>query len=96
MTFISNLIKLNYSDEKLSILVEEYIARQKKEFTFKGVCAYILYWAMEDEMAARGTLYATNELQQADLDRISRILEKIVKDGRISKVSVENNRFVKQ
>ena len=56
MTFISNLIKLNYSDEKLSILVEEYIARQKKEFTFKGVCAYILYWAMEDEMAARGTL----------------------------------------
>ena len=96
MTFISNLIKLNYSDEKLSILVEEYIARQKKEFTFKGVCAYILYWAMEDEMAARGTPYEANELQQADLDRIGRILEKIIKDGRISKVSVENNRFVKQ
>ena len=96
MNFTTNSIKLEYSDEKLSILVEEYIARQKKEFTFKGVCAYILYWAMEDEMAAKGTLYETNELQQADLDRIDRILEKIVKDGRIGKMSGDDTVYMKQ
>ena len=41
-------ISINYSDEKLRILVEEYITQQKTDFTFKGVCAYILYWAMDE------------------------------------------------
>ena len=36
-------ISVTYTDEKLRILVEEYITMQKKEFTFKGVCPYFLY-----------------------------------------------------
>lgn len=28
--------------------MEEYITQQKTDFTFKGVCAYILYWAMDE------------------------------------------------
>lgn len=37
-----NPIRVEYSDEKLRILVEEYITIQKKEFTFKGLCSYVL------------------------------------------------------
>lgn len=42
-------ISVTYSDEKLRILIEEYITMQRKEFTFKGVCSYILHRAMEEE-----------------------------------------------
>ena len=55
-------ISVTYSDEKLRILVEEYITTQKKEFTFRGVCSYILYRAMEEERTANKGLYGTNQL----------------------------------
>ena len=74
-----NPILVTYSDEKLRILVEEYITQQKNEFTFKGVCAYILYWAMEDGKVADvdGSLCECNELQLADQNRIQHVLEAI-------------------
>lgn len=42
-----NAISINYTDQQLRILVEEYITMQRTSFTFKGVCSYILYRAME-------------------------------------------------
>lgn len=117
MPFNSIPVKLTYSDERLSILVEEYLPRQKKSFTFEGICAYVLYWAMEEGMITTEaeasasahvsadaeskvrngiTLFETNELQQGDKDRICRILDKIVKDGRIVKVTTDESRYVKQ
>ena len=86
MTTITNPISVTYSDEKLRILVEEYITQQKNEFTFKGVCAYILYWAMEDGKVAdaQGTLCEGNQLAQADCDRTSGVLDRIVGEHRIA------------
>ena len=82
----NNTISVTYSDEKLRILVEEYITQQKNEFTFKGVCAYILYWAMEDGKVAdaQDALCEGNQLAQGDCDRISKVLDKIVGEGRIA------------
>ena len=77
----NNTISINYSDEKLRILVEEYIVQQRKEFTFKGLCSYILYWAMEDNH----TLYDGYQMTASDSERVSRILESIAKDGRLVK-----------
>lgn len=37
-----NPIQVNYTDQQLRILIEEFIAMQRSEFTFKGVCSYIL------------------------------------------------------
>ena len=76
-------LSVDYSDEKLRVLVEEFITQQKTEFTFKGICAYILYWAMEDGKVAeaQGTLCEGNQLAQADCDRISGVLDKIVDEG---------------
>ena len=81
-------ISVTYSDEMLRILVEEYITQQKTDFTFKGVCAYILYWAMEDSKVAdaQGTLCEGNELQPSDQHRIQKVLEAILTDGRIAAV----------
>lgn len=89
MTPNTNPIAVNYSDVKLRILVEEYITQQKNEFTFKGLCAYVLYWAMEDgKTAYAGTaLYESSELQPTDQERLCCILDKIVADGRITKVA---------
>ena len=82
----NNTISLTYSDSELRILVEEYIVQQKSEFTFKGLCSYILYWAMEDgKMANPGkALLSSYELQPSDQERVKSKLDAIVRDGRIA------------
>ena len=81
-------IEVSYSDSKLRILAEEYITQQKTEFTFKGVCNYILYWAMEDGKTAKAqdSLYQSNELQITDQERVRCVLDTIIRDGRIASV----------
>lgn len=76
-------ITVTYSNEKLRILVEEYITMQKHGFTFKSLCSYVLYRAMEEDKTANKGLYESNQLSSADCERISCILGKIVKEGRI-------------
>lgn len=80
---MNNSIQVTYSDTKLRILVEEYIAMQKVDFSFKDVCSYILYRAMEEEKTTTKGLYDSNQLSANDCTRVSSILEKIIKDGRI-------------
>lgn len=84
-------IVVSFSDKKLRILVEEYITQQKAEFTSKGVCSYILFWAMEDGKVDKepDSLFEGNELQFADKERVRRVLETIANDGRIEAVNGE-------
>lgn len=92
MTTNTNSISVIYSDEKLRILVEEYIAMQKTDFTFKGVCSYVLYRAMEEEKTANTGLYESNLLSPADSERIGSILDKIIKERRIEDVNSSDYR----
>lgn len=57
---------------------------QKKDFTFKGVCSFILYRAMEEERTNSKGLYDSEEPAQADCDRVSKILDKIEAERRIA------------
>lgn len=91
---VNNSIKVNYSDEELRILVEEYITMQKHEFTFSGLCSYVLYWAKEEGRTDNKDLFESNELHPADCDCIKQILEKIGREGRII-TSDDNKGFVK-
>jgi len=93
-----NPIQVTYSDSKLRILVEEYITMQKHEFTFKSLCSYVLYRAMEEEKTANTGLYESNQLSPADCERISGILRKIVIEGRLTcgtDTIVDDTQFVK-
>ena len=94
MTNNSNAISVTYSTERLRTLVEEFITMQKHEFTIKDLCSYVLYWAKEEGKTANTGLYESNELDKADSDRLARILEKIVKEGRIAAAN-GNTRFLK-
>ena len=91
-------IALDYSTSDLRLLIEEYLYQQKSDFTLKGVCSYVLYWAMEEGRTAGAgkALYESNQLQPSDCERISHILESIVKDGRIAKVAGDGTRYLKQ
>ena len=91
----NNPITLTYSDPELRILVEEFVAQQKTEFTFKSLCSFILYWAMEEwKTVGNGSANReSNELQESDQERVSHILESIAKDGRIAIAHGDNNRF---
>lgn len=84
MNTTSNTISVTYSDERLRTLVEEFITMQKHEFTFKDLCSYVLYWAREEGKTATADLYESNQLSPADCERISIILRKIVKEGRLA------------
>ena len=91
-------IVLDYSNEELRILVEEYLLMQKSEFSIKGVCSYVLYWAMEEGRVAgtSHTVYESNQMEESDCERINLILESIVKDGRIRKVAEDKIMYLKQ
>ena len=95
MSLNTNPIAVTYSNAELRILVEEFIFQQKKEFTFKSLCTFILYWAMEEgKTAGNGNAVSeSNELQESDQDRVRCILESIVKVGRIATAHGDNNRF---
>jgi len=88
-----NPIKVNYTDPQLRILIEEFIAMQRSEFTFKSVCSYILYRAMEVGRTANDGIYESNQLEQKDCERVSIILDKIVAEGRIIK---DDTKFTKK
>ena len=79
-----NPIEVNYSNEKLRVLVEEYITQQRSSFTLEGVCSYVLYWAMEDAHTTIAGLYESNQLARTDCGRISSVLAKIIGEGRIA------------
>ena len=98
MTANTNPIQVTYFDDCLRILVEEYITMQKHDFTFKSLCSYVLYRAMEEEKTANTGLYESNQLSSADCERISNILRKIVKEGRLTcgtDTIVDDTQFVK-
>jgi len=78
-----NPISVNYTDPQLRILIEEFIAMQRSSFTFKGVCSYILYRAMEDEKTAGSKIYESNQLESKDCDRVCDVLKKILAEGRL-------------
>lgn len=95
MTNNNNPVSVTYSDAELHNLVEEYITQQKEEFTLKGACSYVFYWAVEDSKIAEGNNIIENyELQASDQERVNRILKAIVADGRIKSNSSEI--FIKQ
>ena len=77
-------ISVTYSSDRLRTLVEEFITMQKHEFTFSGLCSYVLYWAKEEGKTANTGLYESNQLDDADCERISVFLRKIINEGRIT------------
>lgn len=67
---------------------------QKHEFTYKVLCTYVLYWAMEEGETANTGLYKGNELASSDCDRLNLILENIKGEGRVVAVN-EKIGFIK-
>lgn len=98
MTTNAQPIAVDYTNDELRLLVEEYLSMQKTNFSLKGICSYALYWAMEEGRTeeARNTIYESNQLQESDCQRIRQILESIVKDGRICKVAGDETKYLKQ
>ena len=75
---------MTYTDEKLRILVEEYITMQRTDFTLKSVCSYILYRAMEEERTKNSGIFGSAELAPADCERVRKLLEKMMAEQRIA------------
>ena len=81
----TNPIRINYTDARLRVLVEEYITQQRRAFTLQGVCSYVLYWAIEESKTSQfdNGLFVSDKVCQADSDCITGVLAKIICEGRI-------------
>lgn len=79
-----------YTDQELSVLVEEYITHQRNEFNLKGLYSYIVYWGMEEKRIEGDQLFDT------DKEKVNAILNRIVKDGRICVSAEDKTQFIKQ
>ena len=89
-------MSVTYTDAQLRNLVEEYITQQKSGFTLKGLCSYVLYWAVEDDKVAQGhSLIVSNAISNADQQRVKRLLEAVVTDGRIAVSAESSAKYVK-
>lgn len=77
-----------FTDQELSVLVEEYITQQRSEFNLKGLYSYIVYWGMEDKRIAG------DQLSEADKENVNSIINRINRDGRIRKL--DDSGFIKQ
>ena len=86
-------IKVTDPDPQLRILIEEFIAMQRSQFTFRELCSYILYRAMEEERTANKGLYESNQMDAEDCKRVNSILDKIVGEDRI-KEEKEGNKIM--
>ena len=96
MTISDNQVSVTYTDAELRNLVEEDITQQKNEFTLKGVFSYILYWAVEDgKVADAKALIGSNELSGRDQERVKRILDVIMADGRIATIGEDLFKIIK-
>ena len=96
MTNNNNQVSVTYTDAELRNLVEEYITQQKSELTLKGVCSYVLYWAVEDgKVTESRSLIESDEMQTSDQDRVKRILEAVITDGRIAVSAESSAKYVK-
>lgn len=88
-------IAVDYTDETLRLLVEEFITMQKAEFSYQDLWSYVLYWAKEEGRTRNNgnTLYESNKLHPVDCERINSILRKIIHEGRISVLSGDSPYF---
>ena len=86
MAINNNPVSVLFTNSELRILIEEYIIQQKNNFTLKGACSYVLYWAVENSKiaGAESTLIESAELRISDQERIKEIIKSIVADGRIA------------
>ena len=67
---------------------------QKSEFSFEGVCSYVLYWAMEVGKTLQGSAlhYESDKMSREDFGRVLRILDQISHEGQ---VAVSDKHYVK-
>ena len=77
-----------YTEKELTVLIEEYITQQRSEFNLKGLYSYIVYWGMEDKRIVG------DQLSEIAKESINGILNRIIKDGRIS--AKEDCTYIKQ
>ena len=85
MAIHNNQVSVTYTDAELRKLVEEYITQQKSEFTLKGVCSCIFYWAVEDrKVAEHKSLIKSEELNSKAQERVIKVLNAIIEDGRVA------------
>lgn len=85
VTYDPNPVPVTYTAEELGRKIDEYIKEVNTEFSFKGVCQYILDCAIKDGKVrdAEHTQYSSRELNPFSSIEVSKYLWELIWSKRI-------------
>lgn len=85
MIYDSNPVPVTYTQEELSQVINDYIDGVSMEFSFKGLCYYIIEKAISEGKVrnASNTQYSSREMNSLSSIEVSKYLWQLIWDKKI-------------
>ncbi len=85
VTYNSNPVPVTYTKEELENVINEYLNGVQTEFSFRGICSYIIDKAIKDEKVAdaKNTQYSSREMSPLSAIEVSKYLWSLIWDKKI-------------
>lgn len=85
MTYDSNPVPVTYTQEELKQVVEDYLNDVATEFSFRGLCSFIVGKAIDEGKVhnAGHTQYSSREMNPSSAIEVSKYLWELIWDRRI-------------
>ena len=85
VTCDSNPVPITYSQEELKQVIEDYLKEVDTEFSFRGLCSYIVDKALKEGKVcdASHTQYSSREMSPLSAIEVSKCLWKLIWDKKI-------------
>ena len=85
MIYDSNPVPVTYTTEELAKVIEEYLKDITTEFSFRGICSYIVEKAIKDGKVrnSSNTQYSSRLMNPLSAIEVSKYLWKLIWDKKI-------------
>ena len=85
VTYDPNPVPVTYTQEELRQVIEDFLKEGTTEFSFRGLCSYIVDKAIKDGMVrdASHTQYSSRELSPLSAIEVSKCLWELIWDKKI-------------
>lgn len=85
ITYDSNPVPVTYTQEELRQVIEDYLNDVTTEFSFRGLCSYIIDKAITEGKVrdANHTQYSSREINPSSAIEVSKYLWELIWDKRI-------------
>lgn len=85
LTYDSNPVPVTYTQEELRLVIDDYLNDVTLEFSFRGICSYIIDKAITEGKVpdASHTQYSSREMSPLSAIEVSKYLWELIWDKKI-------------